>query len=124
MIDYTLELLASNGVEEVFVFCVNHAEQLSEYLAESRWGEHMDVRCITSTNCLSAGDALREIDQMGIVHGDPFVLIHGDVVSNIDLRSVLRAHKEAKKKDSSKIMTMCFTQAGPTSKLRYSACFM
>ncbi|KAG5182444.1 nucleotide-diphospho-sugar transferase [Tribonema minus] len=118
MIDYTLELLASNGVQEVFVFCVNHAQQLSEYLSAGAWGDGMEVRCVTSTNCLSAGDALRELDQMGIVHGDPFVLIHGDVVSTVDLKAVLRAHKEAKKKDPSKIMTMCFKQAGPNSRLR------
>jgi translation initiation factor eIF-2B subunit epsilon len=111
MIDYVMELLASNGVEEVIVFCVNHAEELAKYISQSKWSNHMDVRCITSGNCLSAGDALRELDQMGIVRCDPFVLISGDVISNIDIRGVIRAHREAKAKDQSKIMTMCFKEA-------------
>lgn len=48
------------------------------------------MRIITSNNCLSAGDALRDIDQRGVVRSDPFVLVSGDVVSNIDLKSVIK----------------------------------
>ncbi|CAM9660632.1 unnamed protein product, partial [Choristocarpus tenellus] len=90
MIDYTLEFLARNGVEELFVFCVNHAKQLKHYLDSSKWGSRMEIRYITSNNCLSAGDALREVDQMGKVRSDPFVLVTGDVVANIDLKSIIK----------------------------------
>lgn len=48
------------------------------------------MRIITSNNCLSAGDALRDIDQRGVVRSDPFILVSGDVVSNIDLKSVIK----------------------------------
>lgn len=51
---------------------------------------HTQVRIITSNNCLSAGDALRDIDQRGVVRSDPFILVSGDVVSNIDLKSVIK----------------------------------
>ena len=37
MIEYTLEFLASNGVEEVFVFCCAHADQLTQYIENSAW---------------------------------------------------------------------------------------
>ena len=50
----------------------------------------LQVRIITSNNCLSAGDALRDIDQRGVVRSDPFILVSGDVVSNIDLKSVIK----------------------------------
>ncbi|CAN0532364.1 unnamed protein product, partial [Ectocarpus sp. 8 AP-2014] len=90
MIDYTMEFLARNDVKEVFVYCVSHAKQLEEYLQSSTWAAHMEVRIITSNNCLSAGDALRDIDQRGVVRSDPFVLVSGDVVSNIDLKSVIK----------------------------------
>lgn len=43
MIDYTLEFLARNDVQEVFVFCVSHAKQLEEYLQSSTWAAHMEV---------------------------------------------------------------------------------
>ena len=118
VIDYSLELLASNGVEEVFVFCVSHAKKVSDYLAASQWGQQMEIQVLSSTNCMSEGDALREIDHMGVVHSDPFVLIHGDVVSNMDLRSVIEDHKVAKKADQNKIMTMCMAKAHSSGSLR------
>ena len=32
LIEYTLEYLASVGIEEVFVYCSAHADQITEYL--------------------------------------------------------------------------------------------
>lgn len=37
MLNYTLEWLASAGVEEAFVFCCAHASQIQEYLEEAGW---------------------------------------------------------------------------------------
>ncbi|CAM9472599.1 unnamed protein product [Ectocarpus sp. 13 AM-2016] len=118
MIDYTMEFLARNDVKEVFVFCVSHAKQLEDYLQSSTWAAHMEVRIITSNNCLSAGDALRDIDQRGVVRSDPFVLVSGDVVSNLDLKSVIKQHKETKKADPLTLMTMCFKEVGAVSSAR------
>lgn len=39
MIEYTLEWLAMNRVEETFVFICAHAEQIQAYLAESKWAK-------------------------------------------------------------------------------------
>lgn len=49
MIDYTLEFLARNEVKEVFVFCVNHAKQLEDYLQSSAWAKQMEVHM---TRCM------------------------------------------------------------------------
>lgn len=49
------------------------------------------VRIERSNACTSAGDALRELDGKGVVQSDPFVLVSGDVVSNMDLKKVRRA---------------------------------
>eukprot|EP00501_MAST-03F_sp_TOSAG23-6_P002599 GSMAST32.ASY1.ANO1.2740.1 assembled CDS len=67
---------------------------------------------------MSAGDALREVDRRQIVKSDPFVLVSGDVVSNINLRNVVEVHKTRRKKDSSAIMTMVFKPAAPTHPTR------
>lgn len=118
MIDYALEFLARNDVKEVFVFCVSHAKQLEDYLQSSKWPTQLEVRIITSNNCVSAGDALRDIDQRGVVRSDPFVLVSGDVVSNIDLKPVIKEHKEIKKADPLTLMTMCFKEVGAVSSAR------
>ena len=90
MIEYTLEFLASNGVEEVFVFCCAHADQLTQYIENSAWSNTAGfvVHTIVSTNCISAGEALRLIDHKHVIRSD-FILISGDTVANMDLR---RAH--------------------------------
>ena len=109
MIEYVLEFLASNGVEEVFVFCCAHAEQITTYLEQSAWSSTSGfvVHTIVSTNCISAGEALRLIDHRHVVRAD-FVLVHGDVVANMDLRRALKAHVDRRKKEKLAIMTMCF----------------
>ncbi len=41
---------------------------------------------------VGSGDALRHLDTLGLITGD-FVLVSGDVISNIKLDKVLAAHK-------------------------------
>ena len=120
MLEYTLEFLASNGVEEVFVFCSWKADQVREYLSTSRWAGSTSpaVRVITSTATQNAGDALRELDAQNQVRSDPFVLVSGDVVSNVDLRRVVALHSERRRKDKSCIMTMLMKRAAPDHRTR------
>ena len=109
MIEYTLEFLSSNGVEEVFVFCCAHAEQITEYIENSAWASTpgFAVHTIVSTACISAGEALRLIDHRHVVRAD-FILISGDTVANMDLRRALEVHKERREREKLAIMTMCF----------------
>eukprot|EP01018_Ginkgo_biloba_P038992 Gb_36377 [translate_table: standard] len=115
MIDYTLEWLASVGVEEVFVFCCAHAKQVKSYLEKSSWRSQtkFTVTAIESNDCVSAGDALRFIDQQNVVRGD-FVLVSGDTVSNMSLKQVLQEHKERRKKDKLAVMTMVVKHSKPS----------
>jgi len=50
---------------QVYVFCCAHAEQITAYLAASKWAhsKEMQVVPVVSTSCFSAGEALRLIDQ-------------------------------------------------------------
>eukprot|EP01041_Mallomonas_annulata_P008628 gene8628-17798_t len=115
MLEYTIEFLAQNGVEEMFIFCVWHADMLQAYINNSKWPSTISVRCITSTACLSAGDALRELDSMGIIRSDPFILISGDVISNMDLHKAMKFHKEKRKADNNAIMTVVLKRVQRTA---------
>ena len=92
---------------QVFVFCCAHADQIQAYLEQSRWhkNRHMKVMVITSTSCLSSGEALRIIDQRDVVKSD-FVLVSGDIVANVDLQSLVQAHKARRQQDKASIMTL------------------
>ena len=87
MMEYTIEFLAQNGVEEIFIVCVWNADKLQEYVDSANWSKGLTVNCIQMASCLSAGDALRELDsRKGLIRSDPFVLISGDVISNMNLK--------------------------------------
>lgn len=118
MIEYVLEWLAGNGVEEVIVLCTVHSETLERYLRSSKWGRTngVIVRVLVSKDCASTGDALRVLDHRGIIRND-FVLVSGDVVTNMDLRAALKVHSERRAKDKQSIMTMVM-KAGTTMRQR------
>ncbi|KAJ1462380.1 nucleotide-diphospho-sugar transferase [Pelagophyceae sp. CCMP2097] len=125
MLDYTLEVLAKSGVGEIFVVCVSHAEKVAAYLDEQRatrgrWvrtstGADLVVKCLAMKGCASAGDALRELDQRGVVQSDPFVLISGDVVTNVDVGPIIEAHRARKKLDPDATMTVLMMKSGSRS---------
>eukprot|EP01033_Poteriospumella_lacustris_P006929 gene6930-4995_t len=115
MLDYTIEFLSQNGVEEIFIFCVWHADQVEEYIRNSRWNDIVTIQCISSSSCSSAGDALREIDGMNVIRSDPFILISGDVVANINLQKAIAYHKKKRQEDSSNIMTLTLRKVQKTT---------
>jgi hypothetical protein len=94
------------------VFCCAHADQVVRHLEASKWGKPggMRVLPVVSTNCLSAGEALRSIDQKDLVKGD-FLLVSGDVVSNMDVGAALQEHRRRREKDANAILTMVMPSA-------------
>jgi translation initiation factor eIF-2B subunit epsilon len=47
---------------------------------------------------------------MGVIRSDPFILISGDVISNMDLKKAILFHKEKRKEDNNCIMTVVLKQ--------------
>ncbi|KAL9183406.1 hypothetical protein ACHAXT_005193 [Thalassiosira profunda] len=76
------------------------------------WSSKLTVTLLRFADCTNAGDALRELDRRALIKSDPFVLMQGDVVSNVDLRGAMAAHKARRKKDHAAIMTVLLQEAG------------
>jgi translation initiation factor eIF-2B subunit epsilon len=114
LLDYSMEFLAGAGVEEIFVICVHGAKEVEEYVRNSKWSTclGLQIHCICDSTCLTAGDALRELDKRSLVRSNPFILMNGDVVTNVNLLPILENHKKRYKLDSSNIMTMLFQRVG------------
>ncbi|KAK1451338.1 eIF4-gamma/eIF5/eIF2-epsilon [Colletotrichum melonis] len=117
LIEYTLEFLAMNGVQEVYIYCGSHSEQIENYINTSRWSP-MSIRTpftslqfIRVSDARSIGDFLRDLDGRGIMDGD-FIVVHGDVVSNISLDGALAAHKARKEAAATNIMTVVLRSGG------------
>ncbi|XP_052078561.1 translation initiation factor eIF-2B subunit epsilon-like isoform X2 [Mytilus californianus] len=115
MLDYTLEFLAAGGIQEIFVFCCHLADQIRTHIRNSKWNDSSSpctVTPILSEGCLSMGDAMREIEDKSLIRSD-FILVYGDIVSNLDLRSTIQEHKRRREKDKNAVMTVIMKKAPP-----------
>ncbi|ODQ64868.1 translation initiation factor eIF-2B epsilon subunit [Nadsonia fulvescens var. elongata DSM 6958] len=120
LIEYTLEFLATAGVDEVYIVCCSHGDQIEDYIRESKWSRPWSpftVQTVLSPESMSVGDAMRDIDTKGLIKSD-FLLISGDVVTNIQFDKVLQAHRERKIKDKNSIMTMVLREASSMHRTR------
>jgi translation initiation factor eIF-2B subunit epsilon len=116
LLDYSLEFLAGAGVQEVF--CVCTADDVEQHLARCKITGEMKVTCVKDASLTNAGDALRELDKRNLVQSNPFLLMHGDTLTNVDLSAVMEQHKQRHKQDNSAIMTVLFQKVGAHNKLR------
>ncbi|KAK9870340.1 hypothetical protein WA026_006425 [Henosepilachna vigintioctopunctata] len=116
LLDYTLEFLYLGGVEETFLFCCSQVDMIKEYIrksieASAAWSLNMKIHILVSESCRSFGDCLRDLDAKGLLRGD-FILLEPGVVSNINLRPILKKHKEVVKKDKGAVITIVYQKAG------------
>ncbi|KAH3674334.1 hypothetical protein WICMUC_003360 [Wickerhamomyces mucosus] len=120
LIEYTLEFLAKAGVDEVYLMCCSHADQISEYIENSKWNKPWSpfkIQTIMTLESRSVGDAMRDLDNRGLITGD-FLLVSGDVVTNIQFDKVLEQHKLLKSQDRDHIATMVLTKASALHRTR------
>ncbi|ROT35752.1 eIF4-gamma/eIF5/eIF2-epsilon [Sodiomyces alkalinus F11] len=117
LIEYTLEFLAMNGVQEVHIYPGAHGEQVEDYINRSRWATESGrspfsgISFIRVSDARSIGDFLRDLDKRGYIDGD-FILVHGDLVSNMSLDRVLAAHKARRQAAATNIMTLVLRSGG------------
>ena len=112
LLDYAMDFLAGVGIEELVVVCVSDA--VEEHVQQHAWSTSrtIDVIVVKDSSLTNTGDALREVDKRNLIQCDPFVLMFGDVVTNVDIVGALAAHKARRKKDSSAIMTLLLKHVG------------
>ena len=106
-----------NKVQEVYIYCGPHIDQVEDYISRSRWstaarGSPFSVlQFVRVADARSMGDVLRDMDKRSLVDGD-FLLVHGDLVSNIMLDAALDAHRKRREESAANIMTMVLTSGG------------
>lgn len=72
---------------------------------------------MTAKEAFSPGDAMRDIYTHGIITSD-FVLVQGDLVSNVRIDEVVRLHKERRRTNRDIIMTMVVKESGVMHRTR------
>ena len=90
--------------------------------SSSKWRLHSSpFRNLTllKTSSNSVGDFLRDLDKRALMTGD-FLLVAGDVVSNISIGPVLAKHRARREKNRNAIMTMVLREAGSEHRTKSS----
>lgn len=88
---------------------------------DSKWSKPSTglkiVPIVTAKETFSPGDAMRDIYTHQIITSD-FVLVTGDLVSNMRIDEVVRVHKERRRTNKDAIMTMVVKESGATHRTR------
>jgi len=114
LLEYTLQCLSYSGVQDVILYLTSNSSQVKRWLATSEWGAEasaspFSVTCITNEDCRSYGDAMRDLYEKSVLRND-FILVSGDLISNLDLSSLFGKHKDTFKKDKKAIMTALYSK--------------
>ena len=73
-----------SNVEDVYIYAGDQSDAIEAYLEQSKFNPDKPSCFFNNIECLkgtarSVGDALREIDNRGLITGD-FLLVNGDLV--------------------------------------------
>lgn len=120
LIEYTLEFLATANAKEVLLVCSSHATQINDYIEQSKWNlpwSPFKVSTVMSPEARSVGDAMRDLDNRGVITGD-FILVSGDVITNVEFDKMYEFHKKMRAKDKDHIVTMCLSKASQFHRTR------
>ena len=121
MIEYTLEFLAAGGVQEIYIFCCAHADEVERYIVESDMERRLATVSLhvlkSQGECMSAGDALREVEARGVIKSD-FVLVPGDVIANLSLAPLIAAHKARREVDRDAVLTTVMARVPASHRAR------
>jgi len=89
LVDFQLERLAQSGVDEVVIAVHHMAEILMAEIGDERYG--MRIRYSIEQEPLGTGGAIRWARRY--IGDEEFLAMNGDVVSDLDLRSLIDFHK-------------------------------
>ena len=123
MIDYTLEFLQSCKVQDCYVYSAKFIKQIKGHLLEKQWlssspnqqqtrRNKMNVSVIANENCHSFGDAMRDLDEKGILR-DHFILTSADMISNANIEPFIQEHRRRYQENKNTTLTLVYKHADP-----------
>ena len=120
MIDYAINYLCNQGVQELYIVCASydvevyvngiiitqqhqpssaedhHHQQQQQYTSSSslKLSSTMKIMVIRDITITNDGDALREMEKRNVIQSDPFILMYGDTITNISLPDKIKLYQQ------------------------------
>ena len=96
-LQYVIEMLVMSQITEIFLVARasnGYRDKLKAFVKEQNYTKRgIKVKVIGITDdAKNLGDVLRQVSEMKGLIKDDFVLIRGDLVTNIDLRPAIKMH--------------------------------
>jgi NDP-sugar pyrophosphorylase family protein len=90
LIDYTLQNLAEGGVDTIILSVYYMAENIVRYLGPTKYD--MGILYSREQRPLGKGGGIKNAED--ILNGEPFIVINGDIITDLDLRRLISFHEE------------------------------
>jgi NDP-sugar pyrophosphorylase family protein len=91
VMERTIRLLRIHGVQEIIVNACHHHQKIVDYLDQgNHFGVKIEVR--VEKEILGTGGGIK--NTQGFWGGNPFIVINGDILTDINLREVYESHRE------------------------------
>jgi len=92
LLEYNIMLCKKNGIKEIFINTSYLPEKIKNYFGDGRkWG--VKIKYSYEENLLGTAGALKNFSNF-LNSSEPFFVIYGDVLTNLNLREMLKSHKE------------------------------
>lgn len=88
LLDYWLDALFAGGIERILINTGHLAEQIRMHVAASPWRQRIDL--VHEPELLGTGGTV--LANHAYFRGEPFLVIHGDNLSDCDISGLIAAH--------------------------------
>ena len=105
LIEFMLDSLSSSTIIKEIIICIKKSSdfiELDKYL--KKYHKSLNTKIIQNEEFQSVGDCLRKIFSEKLISTD-FVLIHGLLISNVDIDELYKIHISNKEKDKNCLVT-------------------
>lgn len=90
-VEHQIDLLRRHGVEDVIFSCGYRPDALEAHFGDGA-AIGMRVRYVVDPEPLGTAGAIKNAE--ALLDGDPFLVLNGDILTDLDLTAVLSAHRE------------------------------
>ncbi|GAA6000458.1 hypothetical protein JCM10207_008020 [Rhodosporidiobolus poonsookiae] len=107
LLAWTLESLASSGVEQAILFIKDGVDEVRNWLSTQTFHgpeNHLQI-IVRPTKGLTPGDVMRECDSLSILSPADYLVVQAGYVGNVNLREKVDEFTERRKKDPNLTMS-------------------